>query len=91
MAHANNSVTVARPIEEVFDFLADGTNNTRWRPSVIEIARSGGPDGVGATYKQGLKRPWQAAHRRRLSCDHVRRAPGAGLPGDRRPPEVSGL
>jgi len=57
MAHASNSVIIARPIEEVFDFLADGSNNTRWRPSVIEISRSGGPDGVGATYKQGLKGP----------------------------------
>jgi uncharacterized protein YndB with AHSA1/START domain len=57
VAHAAKSVTIARPIEEVFDFLADGTNNTRWRPSVVVIARSGGPDGVGATYKQGLKGP----------------------------------
>jgi uncharacterized protein YndB with AHSA1/START domain len=57
MAHATKSVTIARPIEEVFDFLADGTNNTKWRPPVVEIARSGGPDGVGATYKQGLKGP----------------------------------
>jgi uncharacterized protein YndB with AHSA1/START domain len=49
---------VARPVEEVFDFLADIRNETRWNPRVIRIDQtSSGPIGVGATFEgryQGL-------------------------------------
>ncbi|HLI57659.1 MAG TPA: SRPBCC family protein [Actinomycetota bacterium] len=57
MAHAERSVTIAAPIETVFAFFADGTNNPKWRSGVLDIARTGDEAGVGATYRQGLKGP----------------------------------
>jgi uncharacterized membrane protein len=58
MAHAEALITIERSAKDVYDFLMDGTNNPKWRPSVLDIARvPGSPDGVGAAYKQGLKGP----------------------------------
>ena len=61
MAHADGTVTIERPAEEVFDFLADGTNNKRWRSGVIDITPEAGDDasgqGVGAIYRQTLRGP----------------------------------
>ncbi|HEY3312894.1 MAG TPA: SRPBCC family protein [Anaerolineales bacterium] len=58
MAHAENSISIDRPVNEVFDFVADGLNNPLWRASVLDISRlPGKPDGAGAVYKQGLKGP----------------------------------
>ena len=58
MAHAENSVTIDRPVSDVFDFIADGANNPLWRSSVLDIQRvPGKPSGVGAVFKQGLKGP----------------------------------
>lgn len=56
MAHAEATVTVHRPIREVFDFLADGRNEIRWRPEVITISHVSG-SGVGAVYAQSMKGP----------------------------------
>jgi carbon monoxide dehydrogenase subunit G len=53
---AEHSVTVQRPIEEVFAFLADAENDPRWRSGVVDIARVGG-EGTGARYRQGVKGP----------------------------------
>jgi uncharacterized protein YndB with AHSA1/START domain len=58
MAHAVQTVTVNRPISEVFAFLADGMNEPLWRPGVSNVghvADSG--TGVGATYRQTMKGP----------------------------------
>lgn len=57
MAHAEHSVTVERPAEDVFDFVADGHNNPRWRPSVLDVEPAGSPTGVGATWRQGMRGP----------------------------------
>jgi uncharacterized membrane protein len=54
MAHAEGSILIERPVNVVFDFLADGMNNTRWRPTVTDIQRVAGKP---ATFKQGLKGP----------------------------------
>jgi uncharacterized protein YndB with AHSA1/START domain len=56
MAHAVETVTVDRPIAEVFAFLADGTNDPSWRPQVISITHVEGT-GEGATYAQTMKGP----------------------------------
>jgi uncharacterized membrane protein len=56
MPAAEHTVTVERPIEEVFAFLADAENDPRWRSAVLDIARVEG-DGVGARYRQGVKGP----------------------------------
>lgn len=57
MAHAQRTVTVQRPVDDVFAYLADGTNNRRWRDGVLEIERVSGDGGVGTTYRQVLKGP----------------------------------
>lgn len=58
MPHAQQTVTVHRPVDTVFAYLADGTNNRRWRhDSVLEIERVSGDGGVGSTYRQVLKGP----------------------------------
>ena len=58
MAHAEQSITINRPVNVVYDFVLDGTKNPLWRPAVIDIqTMPGKPAGVGAVYKQGLKGP----------------------------------
>jgi uncharacterized membrane protein len=58
MAHAEASITIQRPVDDVFAFVLDGTNNPQWRPAVLDIQRlPGNPSGVGAVYTQGLKGP----------------------------------
>jgi uncharacterized membrane protein len=57
MPHAENTVTVDRPIGDVFAYLADGTNNPRWRSGVLSIERTSPTDGADATYRQKLRGP----------------------------------
>src|SRR5260370_13900578 len=57
MPHAEHTVTVNRPVREVFDYLADGTHNPEWRSGVLEIERTSAGDGEGATYRQVLTGP----------------------------------
>jgi carbon monoxide dehydrogenase subunit G len=50
------TTVVDRPIEQVFAFLADGTNDPKFSPRVQEIAKtSDGPVGVGTTYASTVK------------------------------------
>jgi len=53
---AEHSITVDRPIEAVFAFLADAENDPRWRSAVLDIERVEG-EGAGARYRQGVKGP----------------------------------
>jgi hypothetical protein len=58
MAHARHTVTVPRPIAEVYAFLADGMNERKWRPDVTEVhLESGAASSVGAVYAQTMKGP----------------------------------
>jgi carbon monoxide dehydrogenase subunit G len=58
VAHAENTIEIARTPDEVFAFLADGTNNPRWRAGVKSIElRSGTPGEVDAVYAQTLTGP----------------------------------
>jgi uncharacterized membrane protein len=65
MLEAEHSITVSRPIDEVFAFLADGENGPRWRSGVLDVQRVSG-DGVGAQYRQGVKGPMG----RRIAADY---------------------
>jgi len=56
MAEARHQVTIRRPANEVFGFIADGLNGPKWRSGILDIALVSG-SGVGATYKQGVKGP----------------------------------
>ena len=57
MAHADHTITIARPLDEVFAYLADGANNPHWRTGVVQMHRTSATDGAGATYRQVLKGP----------------------------------
>ena len=47
---------IDRPIEDVFAFLADGENDPKFSPRVLEIAKTtDGPPGVGTIYKSTVK------------------------------------
>jgi uncharacterized protein YndB with AHSA1/START domain len=50
------TTVIDRPIEQVFAFLADGTNDPKFSPRVLEIAKTtDGPVGVGTVYKSTVK------------------------------------
>ncbi|HZD17403.1 MAG TPA: SRPBCC family protein [Actinomycetota bacterium] len=60
MASFTNIVTIDRPIDEVFAFLANLENVPKWNYAVTETRKSSpGPVGVGTTYvqKRHLPRP----------------------------------
>ncbi len=56
MPSATHSVTIHRPREEVFAFVADGTTALRWRPGVLDVALVSG-SGLGARFRQGVRGP----------------------------------
>jgi len=56
MPSAERSITINRPINEVFAYIADGENSPEWRSSKIEIRHESG-DGVGAIYRQQVPGP----------------------------------
>ena len=50
------TVVIDRPIDEVFAFLADGENDPKFSPRVLEIAKTtDGPTGVGTVYASTVK------------------------------------
>jgi carbon monoxide dehydrogenase subunit G len=50
------TAVIARPIEEVFAFLADGENDVKFSPRVQEIRKlTDGPVGVGTRYASTVK------------------------------------
>ena len=57
MAHEfNGSAVIEHPIDEVFAFLADGTNDPKFSPRVQEIRKvTDGPIGVGTVFESKVK------------------------------------
>jgi hypothetical protein len=50
------TVLINRPIEEVFGFLADGENDQKFSPRVLEIRKkTDGPPGIGTIYASKVK------------------------------------
>lgn len=41
MVQAQHEVQIEQPVDIVFDFLADGANNPRWQPPVVETTQKG--------------------------------------------------
>jgi uncharacterized membrane protein len=62
---AQGSVSIHRPVGDVFAFVADGENAKQWRPGVLDVARVSG-EGRGAVYHQGVKGPGG----RRVAADY---------------------
>ena len=58
------TTVIDRPIEAVFAFLSDGTNDPKFSPRVLEIAKTtDGPVGVGTIYKSTVKDAGVKTHR----------------------------
>jgi hypothetical protein len=57
MAHEfSGTAVIDRPIDEVFAFLADGTNDPKFSPRVLEIRKTtDGPVGVGTVFESKVK------------------------------------
>ena len=57
MAHGfTATTTINRPIDQVFAFLADGTNDKKFSPRVQEITKTtDGPVGVGTVFSSTVK------------------------------------
>jgi uncharacterized protein YndB with AHSA1/START domain len=52
----SGSTVIDRPIDEVFAFLADGTNDPKFSPRVQEIRKTtDGPVGVGTVFQSTVK------------------------------------
>lgn len=66
MPQAQRSVSIARPVGDVFAFLADGEKCPQWRSGVLDIRRVSGDGGVGTRYAQGVKGPIG----RRIAADY---------------------
>ena len=56
MPSAERTVSINRPVEEVFRLVADGTKAPLWRAGVVDVALASG-SGVGARYTQGVRGP----------------------------------
>ena len=56
MPSAERTVTIAAPVEKVFAFFADPSNDKAWRPGVKEIGARG-EVGVGTTISQTVAGP----------------------------------
>ena len=65
MPAAQHSVTIRRPLAEVFAFVADGEHAGKWRPGVLDAQHVSG-SGLGAVYRQGVKGPGG----RRIAADY---------------------
>ena len=59
------TTTIDRPIDEVFAFLAAGTNDPKFSPRVLEIDKtSDGPVGVGTVFESKVKDAGMTTNRR---------------------------
>jgi uncharacterized protein YndB with AHSA1/START domain len=65
MPSAERTITIARPVADVFAFVTDGSNAPAWRPGVLDIKLESG-NGVGAIYRQGVRGPGG----RRIAADY---------------------
>jgi uncharacterized membrane protein len=54
--YAERTISIRRPIDQVFRFLADGRTATQWRSGVIDVSKASG-EGVGAVYRQVVRGP----------------------------------
>jgi uncharacterized protein YndB with AHSA1/START domain len=51
MTTIERTVTVDRPLAEVFEYLSDFTTTNEWDPGTVETVRVSGDGGVGTTYR----------------------------------------
>jgi uncharacterized protein YndB with AHSA1/START domain len=59
------TTTIDRPIDQVFEFLAAGTNDPKFSPRVLEINKTtDGPVGVGTVFESKVKDAGMTSSRR---------------------------
>jgi len=56
MPSAERTISIRRPVDQVFRFLADGRTATQWRSGVVDVSKVSG-DGVGTVYRQVVRGP----------------------------------
>ena len=56
MPSAERTVSIRRPVDEVFRFLANGLTAPQWRLGVLEISKVSG-EGVGEVWRQVVRGP----------------------------------
>jgi uncharacterized membrane protein len=67
MPRAEETVTIAKPVGEVFGFIADGENNAKWRSGVVLVRQTTpGSVGRGTVFKQEHEGPLG----RRIAADY---------------------
>jgi uncharacterized protein YndB with AHSA1/START domain len=56
MASVEGEITIGRPVEVVFDYVADQTNEPRYNPSMVRAEKvSAGPIGKGTTFRSAVR------------------------------------
>lgn len=55
MAKIDYSIIINRPIHEVFSFISDFTNDTKWKPDVIKVWQTEGKTRVGTMVTQARR------------------------------------
>ena len=65
MAQAQRSIVIGRPVDEVWAFVTEGSNATKWRSGVLDVSKVSG-QGVGEVWKQGVRGPGG----RRIDADY---------------------
>jgi carbon monoxide dehydrogenase subunit G len=55
MPHIERTVTVDKPLDQVWEFLTDFTTTEDWDPPTVTTTRLSGDGGVGTTYKNVSK------------------------------------
>jgi carbon monoxide dehydrogenase subunit G len=71
VATFENTVLIARPIEDVFAFLSDLENIPKWNYAIVETRKvSAGPVGVGTTYQQVRSVPNRSEERLEITTYH---------------------
>ena len=65
MPAAARSIVINRTVDDVWTFVTDGSNATKWRSGVLDVSKVSG-NGVGEIWKQGVKGPGG----RRIDADY---------------------
>ena len=56
MARVQGEITIGRPVEVVFDYVADQTNETQYNPRMVRAEKIGvGPLGVGTRFSSAVR------------------------------------
>jgi len=65
MTFIEGGITIARPAETVFDFVADQRNEPRYNPRMVRVAKvTGGPVGKGTVFRSAVRAAGRATDMR---------------------------